>query len=103
MMTTILVFIWALISMYAVINVSALMTIGKARIMSKCVKEWKRRGEYEKGEEFDMMFFSLPTAVLVSSLCIIPVFHVLMALPFATGRTELLQKFITRIDEVKVE
>ena len=103
MLTTLAIMLWALISVYALVNASALMTLGKMRILNKCVKEWKRRGEYQTDEEFDMMFFSLPTAVLVSSLCIIPVFHVLMALPFATGRTELLQKFITRIDEVKVE
>lgn len=100
MLTTILIMIWAIISVYAMVNTSALCTIGKMRIMSKCVKEWKRRGEYEQDEEFDMMFFSLPTAVCLGIFAMIPVFHLLLVIPFATGRKELLQKFLDRMDKI---
>lgn len=103
MVTTLLIMVWALISIYALVNMSAIMTIGKMRILNKCVKEWKSRGEYEKDEEFDMVFFTLPTTVLLGVLCMVPVFHLLMAIPFITERKELLQKFIARMDEVPVE
>ena len=103
MVTTLLIMLWALISIYALVNISAIMTIGKMRILNKCVKEWKRRGEYEKDEEFDMVFFTLPTTILLGVLCMVPIFHLLMAIPFITERKDLLQKFIARMDEVPVE
>ena len=80
MFTTLLIMLWGLISIYAMVNVSALVTTGKLRILTKCVKEWKRRGEYEKDEEYDMVFFSLPIAILIGLLSMIPVFHLLFPL-----------------------
>lgn len=103
MLTTLAIMLWVLISVYALVNTSALMTLGKMRILNKCVKEWKRRGEYEKDEEFDMMFFSLPTTVVLGVLCTVPVFHLLLVIPFIGERKELIQKFIARMDKVPIE
>ena len=103
MLTTLAIMLWALVSIYALVNASALMTLGKMRILNKCVKEWKRRGEYQTNEEFDMMFFSLPTTVVLGVLCAVPVFHLLLVIPFISERKELLQKFLARIDKVPVE
>lgn len=103
MFTTLLIMLWALISVYAMINVSALVTTGKLRILAKCVKEWKRRGEYEADEEYDMMFFSLPTAILIGVLSMIPVFHLLLAIPFAIERKDLMTKFLHTIEKLPVE
>lgn len=102
MLTILLIMIWALISIYVMVNVSALVTTGKLRILTKCVKEWKRRGEYEEDEEFDMMFFSLPTAMLIGFVSIVPVFHALFVIPFATGRKDLMMKFLQTIEKVPV-
>lgn len=103
MLTTLAIMLWALVSIYALVNASALMTLGKMRILNKCVKEWKRRGEYKTDEEFDMMFFSLPTTVVLGVLCVVPVFHLLLVIPFIGERKELLQKFLAWIDKVPVE
>lgn len=102
MLTTLLIMIWALISVYAMVNISALVTTGKLRILVKCVKEWKRRGEYEEDEEYDMMFFNLPNAFLIGFVSMIPVFHILLAIPFAVGRKDLMVRFLHVIEKVPV-